>query len=161
VSRDDIAAALAPAGTGANGYNYPILTMLLPRRHVRVLEHWGGNRSTSRWTCSRAPLHTRRRGARQLAKLVQAADLHHHDLRALRVVTNSGAKLPSSVAESMERLFGCTIQSIYGTSEAGATAMTRVDDAVEKRRSTVGRPLDGQEVRILDSRATMSPPHGR
>src|ERR1019366_4456458 len=87
----------------------------------------------------------------QLARLIQAAEFRRYDLGSLRVVTNSGAKLPRSVAESVERLFGCTVQTIYGTSEAGATAMTRVTDSDEQRRNTVGRPLDGQEVRILDT----------
>jgi non-ribosomal peptide synthetase component E (peptide arylation enzyme) len=152
VGSADVAAALAPAGTGATGYNYPILAMLLLGGTSVLLEHWNSNRLDQALeliaanACTVAVV-----VPAQLARLVQAADLHRYDLGPLRVVTNSGAKLPRSVAESVERLFGCTVQTIYGTSEAGATAMTRVDDTDAQRRNTVGQPLDGQEVRLLDA----------
>ncbi len=150
VDGNDVAAALAPDGTGATGYNYPILAMLLLGGTSVLLEHWNGKRLDevleliAHNGCTLAVA-----VPAQLAKLVQAQDIGAHDLSKLRVVTNSGAKLPPSVAEAVERLFDCTVQVIYGTSEAGATAMTRVDDSAEQRRATVGRPLDGQEVRIL------------
>jgi non-ribosomal peptide synthetase component E (peptide arylation enzyme) len=152
VSDADVAAALAPAGTGATGYHYPMLAMLLLGGTSVLLEHWSGSRVDEalalihRNACTLAVA-----VPAQLAQLVQSPHLDRYDLRSLRVVTNSGAKLPPSVAEALERLLGCTVQSIYGTSEAGATAMTRVDDPAERRRGTVGRPLDGQEVRILDA----------
>jgi non-ribosomal peptide synthetase component E (peptide arylation enzyme) len=161
VTSSDVAAALAPAGTGATGYNYPILAMLLLGGTSVMLEHWSGHRLDEvfelmeRNACTVAVA-----VPAQLAKLVQAADLHKYDLRSLRVVTNSGAKLPPSVAESVERLFGCTVQSIYGTSEAGATAMTWVDDPAARRRSTAGRRLDGQEIRILDADGSLVAPGG-
>ncbi len=150
VAGNDVAAALAPAGTGATGYNYPILTMLLLGGTSVLLEHWNGKRLdevlelVAHNGCTLAVA-----VPAQLAKLVQAQDIAAHDLSTLRVVTNSGAKLPPSVADAVERLFNCTVQVIYGTSEAGATAMTRVDDSTQQRRASVGRPLDGQEVRIL------------
>jgi len=150
VTRDDVAAALAPAGTGATGYNYPILTMLLLGATTVLLEHWNAQRLDlvlelmARHRSSTAVM-----VPAQLAKLVQASELERHDLSRLRVITNAGAKLPESVAEAAERRFGCKVQGVYGISEAGATAMTRLDDSDVKRRTTVGRPLDGQELRIL------------
>jgi acyl-CoA synthetase (AMP-forming)/AMP-acid ligase II len=150
ISSTDVAAAFAPAGTGATGYNYPILSMLLVGGTCVMLEHWSGQKIDQaldlleRHACTVAVA-----VPAQLAKLVQAPGLENYNFGALRVITNSGAKLPPSVAEAAERLFGCKVQGIYGTSEAGATAMTRIDDAVEKRRATVGLPLEGQEVQIL------------
>lgn len=159
VGADDVAAALAPAGTGATGYNYPILAMLLLGGTSAMLERWNGQRLDDvlalleRHRCTVAVA-----VPAQLARLVQAEGIERFDLSALRVVTNAGAKLPEPVAAAMESLFGCTVQSIYGTSEAGATAMTCVDDPVHKRRTTVGRPLDGQEVRLLDPADRDVPP---
>lgn len=157
VSKDDIAAAFAPAGTGATGYNYPILAMLLLGGTSVMLEHWSGSNVTlaldvlERNACTIAVM-----VPAQLARLVQAPGLERRDFSALRVITNSGSKLPPSVAESAERLFGCKVQGIYGSSEAGATAMTSVADPDEKRRTTVGRPLLGQEVRIAaDDRTSL------
>jgi non-ribosomal peptide synthetase component E (peptide arylation enzyme) len=84
----------------------------------------------------------------QLVRLVPAATQSARPVPRLRVITNAGAKLPPSVAEAAEHMFGCKVQSIYGTSEAGATSMTSIHDPDLKRRTTVGRPLMGQEVRI-------------
>jgi non-ribosomal peptide synthetase component E (peptide arylation enzyme) len=159
VGKADIAAALAPAGTGATGYNYPILAMLLLGGTSVLLEHWNGNRldlvleTIERHACTLAVA-----VPAQLARLAQVGNVEKYDLRSLRVVTNAGAKLPASVAESIERRFGCTVQSIYGTSEAGASAMTSVDDPAHKRRSTVGRPLAGTEIRILGADGADVPP---
>jgi acyl-CoA synthetase (AMP-forming)/AMP-acid ligase II len=156
ISAADVAAALAPAGTGATGYNYPILSMLLVGGTCVMLEHWSGHHLDQalelleKHACTVAVA-----VPAQLAKLVQAPAIENYDFSALRVITNSGAKLPPSVAEAAEHLFGCKVQGIYGTSEAGATAMTRVTDPVEKRRSTVGLPLQGQEVRILAADGTV------
>ena len=146
---NDIAAAFAPAGTGSTGYNYPILCMLLIGGTSAMLEHWNGSRVDQalrfleRYACTTAVV-----VPAQLTKLVHAAAAGPHNIKTLRVITNSGAKLPPSVAEAGERVFGCRVQGIYGTSEAGATAMTRLDDADDKRRTSVGRILEGQEVRI-------------
>ncbi|MGI4815441.1 MAG: class I adenylate-forming enzyme family protein [Janthinobacterium lividum] len=151
----DVAAALAPAGTGSTGYNYPILTMLLVGGTSVMLEHWSAAQMSEplelikRYGCTVAVV-----VPAQLAKLVQEATRHDYGITTLRVITNAGAKLPASVAEAAEQVFGCKVQSIYGTSEAGATAMTRVDDADSKRRGTVGQPLAGQEVKIIDDAGT-------
>jgi non-ribosomal peptide synthetase component E (peptide arylation enzyme) len=158
VGSADVAAALAPAGTGATGYNYPILSMLLLGGTSVMLEHWSGSQIDKtlelieRNACSMAVM-----VPAQLTSLVQAAERTGYR-HPLRLITNSGAKLPSSVAQAAERAFGCKVQSIYGSSEAGATAMTRVDDAEEKRRFTVGRPLSGQDVSIVADDGTSLDP---
>lgn len=42
LSGNDIAAAIAPAGTGATGYTYPILAPLLHGGSTVLLERWNG-----------------------------------------------------------------------------------------------------------------------
>lgn len=151
VSSSDVAAALAPAGTGATGYNYPILAMLLHGGTSVLLEHWSGSdvqaaldlMETNGCTMAVAV-------PAQLVMLVHAAQQSKKKVPTLRVITNAGAKLQPQVAEDAERLFSCKVQVIYGTSEAGATAMTSIHDPEEKRRNTVGRPLDGQQVKLID-----------
>jgi non-ribosomal peptide synthetase component E (peptide arylation enzyme) len=154
VTSSDISAALAPAGTGATGYNYPILLMLVVGGTSVMLDHWSGRdvdralKMMHQHSCTHAVC-----VPAQLAQLVQTANLSDYAIR-LRVITYAGAKLPPSVANAAEQLFSCKVQGIYGTSEAGATAMTRVDDSDEKRRSTVGRPVDGQRVKIIANDGT-------
>lgn len=158
VSSSDIAAALAPAGTGATGYNYPILAMLLHGGTSVMLEHWSGSNVEAALDLIEANACTMAVAVpAQLVKLVNVAESSERRLPKLRVITNSGAKLLPQVAEATERLFSCKVQSIYGTSEAGATAMTFIDDTDDKRRNTVGRPLIGQQVQLLDDNGAVVP----
>lgn len=151
VTSSDVAAALAPAGTGSTGYNYPILAMLLHGGTSVMLEHWSGSNVEAALdlindhACTMAVA-----VPAQLVKLVNVAESSTRPLPKLRVITNSGAKLPAHVAEAAEELFSCKVVSIYGSSEAGATAMTSINDTDEKRRNTVGRPLVGQQVLLVD-----------
>ncbi|MBN9426952.1 MAG: AMP-binding protein [Burkholderiales bacterium] len=158
ITSDDIAAALAPAGTGSTGYNYPILAMLLNGGTSVLLEHWSGTRLQEALDLIRE--HRCTIAVAVPAQLVKLAGLAGHasgSMPRLRVVTNAGAKLPASVAQAVEQVFGCKVQSIYGTSEAGAASMTSIHDPDLKRRTTVGRPLTGQEVRIVADDGSVLP----
>jgi acyl-CoA synthetase (AMP-forming)/AMP-acid ligase II len=151
ITSADVAAAIAPASTGSTGYNYPILAPLLVGGTSVMLEHWKGS-------APEAALHLIEQHActyavvvpTQLAKLIAIPDIHQYDLRHLRLITNSGAKLPAAVAEAAESLFHSKIQSVYGCSEAGAATMTAVGDPQAKRFHTAGRALLGQELVIKD-----------
>jgi acyl-coenzyme A synthetase/AMP-(fatty) acid ligase len=151
VTSTDVAAALAPAGTGSTGYNYPILAPLLVGATSVMLEHWSGSRPEQalrlieRHACTYAAV-----VPAQLAKLVAVPNLHDYDLHHLRFITNSGAKLPPPIAEAAETAFRCKVQSIYGCSEAGAVTMTAMTDPEEKRLHTAGRTVPRQEFVISD-----------
>ena len=84
-------------------------------------------------------------------------NLSDYDLGHLRFVTYAGAKLLPSIAQAIEQALGCVVQSSYGTSEAGATSMTRISDPTDKRLYSVGRPLKGQTVLIVDGAGNMLP----
>jgi non-ribosomal peptide synthetase component E (peptide arylation enzyme) len=151
ITSADVAAAIAPAATGSTGYNYPILAPLLAGGTSVMLEHWKGSNPEEalhlieQHGCTYAVV-----VPTQLAKLIAIPDVHKYDLRHLRLITNSGAKLPAPVAEAAESLFHSKIQSVYGCSEAGAATMTAVSDPPEKRFHTAGRALLGQELVIKD-----------
>jgi acyl-CoA synthetase (AMP-forming)/AMP-acid ligase II len=151
ITSADVAAAIAPAATGSTGYNYPILAPLLAGGTSVMLEHWKGSNPEEalhlieQHGCTYAVV-----VPTQLAKLIAIPDVNKYDLRHLRLITNSGAKLPAPVAEAAESLFHSKIQSVYGCSEAGAATMTSVSDPPEKRFHTAGRALLGQELVIND-----------
>ena len=151
ITSADVAAAIAPAATGSTGYNYPILAPLLAGGTSVMLEHWKGSNPEEalhlieQHGCTYAVV-----VPTQLAKLIAIPDVNKYDLRHLRLITNSGAKLPAPVAEAAESLFHSKIQSVYGCSEAGAATMTSVSDPPEKRFHTAGRALLGQELVIKD-----------
>jgi long-chain acyl-CoA synthetase len=71
------------------------------------------------------------------------------DLSALRLCLSAASALPRPTFEAFEQRFGVPIRQLYGSTETGAVAANVDDDPWTTWRS-VGRPLDGVEVGVLD-----------
>jgi fatty-acyl-CoA synthase len=85
------------------------------------------------------------------------AELHHSmfnmfDLRSLRTGIMAGSICPEPLMrEVVERMFMREITVVYGLTEASpGITQTATDDSMVLRVSTVGRPFDGVEVKIID-----------
>jgi non-ribosomal peptide synthetase component E (peptide arylation enzyme) len=147
----DVAAALAPAGTGATGYVYPVLMPLLNGGTSVMLPHWSNPEDAAdlmvRENCTYATAIPA-----QLIKLLPTfRSRPRDDFHNLRVITKAGAPLPYDAAREVEELTGAVIQSIYGATDAGTPTLTTADDPREKRLGTVGRIVPGCECEIRDS----------
>ena len=74
------------------------------------------------------------------------------DPSSVRVCLAAGAPVSAELARSVEDGFGCPLLIAYSLTEAGSTvALTRTDDSTEKRFHTVGRPVAGTEVKVVDT----------
>jgi long-chain acyl-CoA synthetase len=73
----------------------------------------------------------------------------HRDLSALRLCLSAAAALPRPTFEAFAQRFGVPIRQLYGSTETGAVAANLDDDPWPTWRS-VGRPLDGVEIGVLD-----------
>ena len=62
----------------------------------------------------------------------------------------AGAPLPPEIAERWETSTGIPISSFYGSMDAGQLAVASPSDPRHKRWTTVGRPHDSAEWKILD-----------
>jgi long-chain acyl-CoA synthetase len=71
------------------------------------------------------------------------------DLSALRLCFSAASALPRPIFDVFEQRFGVPIRQLYGFTEAGAVAANLDDDPWTTWRS-VGRPLEGVEVEVLD-----------
>ena len=78
------------------------------------------------------------------------------DLSHIRYLMSSAAQLPSSLALLCHERLGVPVCPFYGSSEAGA-ATIHVPAGVVERPDSVGRALDGVEVRILDDQGRPLP----
>ncbi len=78
-----------------------------------------------------------------------------HVSTSLRAVAVAGAPLPPEVAERWERTTGVPISSFYGSMDAGQLAVASPSDPQALRWTTVGRPHDRAEWKILDSEICM------
>ena len=86
-----------------------------------------------------------------MARILAMPDLSPYDLHALRIVINHGSSLPGSQGEEVEKKLGCRIVQAYGSVDCGGISATCWDDPQAVRLGTLGRPLDGNEIRVVDS----------
>lgn len=80
------------------------------------------------------------------------------DLSRLRTGIIAGAPVTEELALRVRRELVPDARIAYGMTETGSTvAITRADDPAGKRLDTVGRPLPGVEVQVLDLDGTLLP----
>lgn len=76
------------------------------------------------------------------------------DLGGVRYVSSGTAPLPAALREQFEERFGVPVLQAYGQTEAfGGIAIESVRDVLagKRRPGSVGRPLPGVELRVVDS----------
>ncbi len=82
---------------------------------------------------------------RLLAEASEAADLS-----SLRLCISAAAALPRSTFSAFEDRFGVPVRQLYGCTEAGAVTLN-LDDDPHATSGSVGRPIDGVEIQIVDA----------
>ena len=88
--------------------------------------------------------------------MLAAADRNDVDLSSLRVCVSGGAAMPVQVLRAFEDRFGCTVLEGYGLSETSPAVCFNHPDRVRKVGS-VGTPIDGVQVRIVDEDGNCTP----
>jgi fatty-acyl-CoA synthase len=74
-----------------------------------------------------------------------------YDVSSLRTGIMAGAPCPVEVMRGTMEELGCNVCICYGLTEASPViTMTRFEDPLDKRVETVGKPLPGIEVKIVD-----------
>jgi fatty-acyl-CoA synthase len=64
----------------------------------------------------------------------------------------SGSLCSPELAKRIEEKMGCTLLNAYGLIEStSVVTITRIEDSRDVRYNTVGRPIDGIEIKIVDS----------
>ncbi|MGZ6364308.1 MAG: AMP-binding protein, partial [Ktedonobacterales bacterium] len=81
---------------------------------------------------------------------VQLPNARDYDLSSLRFVASGAAALPVKIMETFEALAGVPISEGYGLSEA-APVVTSNAAAPKVKPGTVGWPMPGVEVKIIDA----------
>jgi len=85
-----------------------------------------------------------------MIQMVLAQPLEEHDLTCLERVSSGAAPLAPDVAAEFERRIpGCEIREGYGCTETSALISAQPSDA--RRMGSVGKPVSGVEVRIVDA----------
>ncbi|SEF84802.1 fatty-acyl-CoA synthase [Thermomonospora echinospora] len=95
-----------------------------------------------------------------LQRLTEAASRTRHDTGSLRVVVSGGSALLPRVAEAFMDRFGDVLVNIYGATETMWAAIATPAD-LREAPGTVGRPVAGLKVAILDPDGAAALPPGR
>jgi malonyl-CoA/methylmalonyl-CoA synthetase len=91
-------------------------------------------------------------------RLVDAPNVERYNLRHLRLVTSGSDRLPDDLFRQFEARFGVRLLERYGMSETGMNLSNPLHG--ERRIGSVGLPLPGVEVRIVDAETEQPLPDG-
>ena len=81
--------------------------------------------------------------------LMREPDFAERDLSSVRTGIVAGSTVTEALARRIREW--CDVQLAYGLTETGPTvSITRPDDPADTRATTVGRPLPGAEVTVVD-----------
>jgi non-ribosomal peptide synthetase component E (peptide arylation enzyme) len=86
----------------------------------------------------------------QLSKLISLNRFERLDFGSLRFIISAGAALPESVAKYLMECTGAKLINVYGAHDGGIASITSIDVEDEDICRTVGRPLPGMNVKIVD-----------
>ncbi len=92
-----------------------------------------------------------------ISRLLSFPDLGGYDLHSLRMVVSHGSPLPHGVGRDAEARLGCRIMQGYGSVDCGGLCATSWEDPPDVRIGSVGRPLEGNGMRIMDEEGNEVP----
>ncbi|MGA2977881.1 MAG: class I adenylate-forming enzyme family protein [Spirochaetia bacterium] len=78
-------------------------------------------------------------------------DFARYDTSSLIVCAAGGSACPSPLAREIQKRFGCALYNGFGMTEAaGGISVSSLGDSADQQAETVGRPMPGIDVRIVD-----------
>jgi len=94
--------------------------------------------------------------------LLEQKSFSRFDLSSLRTGIMAGAPCPvSTMSQVIERMGASDITICYGLTETSpVVAQTTPEDSLEKRTRTVGRPMPGVEIKVVDPETGADRPAG-
>ncbi|MFC1951297.1 AMP-binding protein [Chloroflexota bacterium] len=148
VVHEDIFAALAPLTGGASGGAICKGVALRQGCKVVMLERFDTEEALK--LIEREKITFGTGVPTMMAKMIRHPDFDKYDLSSMRVFHTAGAYLPPALAKEFEEKVGCRVVNHYGASDIGFATSNRVDDPLEVRLSSVGKPSQGVTLRLID-----------
>jgi malonyl-CoA/methylmalonyl-CoA synthetase len=91
-------------------------------------------------------------------RLLDVPDAKGFDLSHVRLITSGSDRLPDEVFTGFQKTFGCTLLERYGMTETGMNCSNPLNG--ERRMGSVGLPLPGVEVRVVNPENDQPLPDG-
>jgi len=94
-----------------------------------------------------------------LDMILRLKDLDRYDLSSLLLCGTGGAPCPPQLARQVQQQLGCAIHIGFGTTElGGGISATSLEDSDDVQAETVGQPMTGMEIKIVDEQRRPLPP---
>lgn len=90
--------------------------------------------------------------------LLQTPGQERYDLSSVQRLTSAADRITPELAQALHERFGCNLENFYGTTESLIATWTNAGDSWERAATTVGRPVPGMQVRIVDGERRPLPP---
>jgi len=90
----------------------------------------------------------------QWALMLARPELAEVDVTSLRVTSTGAARVPSSLVAAMRERFGVPVVVRYTSTESSLGTGTTLSSSDDEVASTVGAPVPGVEIRIVDDDGT-------
>ena len=91
--------------------------------------------------------------------LLNYPDRARYDVSSLRTCVSGGSAMPVEVMRAFEKAFGCVILEGYGLSETSPVASFNPPER-ERKPGSIGTPIRGVEMKLLDDATGNEPPPG-
>ncbi len=86
-----------------------------------------------------------------LIAMIEHPDFATRDLSTVRAICSGGSLVPAPLVRRLEDELGAPFTIVFGQTECSPVAsMTRPDDTIEDKAGTIGLPMPGVEVKIID-----------
>jgi acyl-CoA synthetase (AMP-forming)/AMP-acid ligase II len=94
----------------------------------------------------------------QWALVLRHESLPGADLSSLRVIGTGAARVPAELVRALRRRFSCPVVVRYTSTETSLGTSTGPDDPDEVVATTVGRPVPGVELEVVDDEGRVRTP---
>ena len=86
-----------------------------------------------------------------LIAMMEHPDFERRDLSAVQAVCSGGSTVPAHLVQKLEDVLQAPFTIVFGQTECSPVAsMTRADDTVDDKANTLGGPMPGVEVKIIN-----------
>jgi fatty-acyl-CoA synthase len=86
-----------------------------------------------------------------LVAIMEHPDFKRRDLSTLEACCAGGASVPAAMIERIESELGVPFTVVFGQTESSpVSSMTHPDDSLEDKANTVGGPMPGAEIKIVN-----------
>jgi acyl-CoA synthetase (AMP-forming)/AMP-acid ligase II len=91
--------------------------------------------------------------------MMRCREFAHYRHSSLLICATGSAPCSPELAREIRRRFGCAVHIGFGLTEVGGgIAATSLEDSTARQAETVGQPMPGMEVRIVDDERRPLPP---